>query len=151
MKMALVLVALLVGLTAPAQDFAYRIPCEVQTAGEQSLGDLEWMQGTTPLIQLDILQRGKPVNADTGTVVRFILGPSATGTYYAAVTGTLHSATNVTASGTNVLLSYRVQLPTIGTNSAGAAWWSALACARRSARSRRARTSRAGSRRATSR
>ena len=56
-------------------------------------------------------------------MVRFILGPSATGTYYAAVTGTLHSATNVTASGTNVLLSYRVQLPTIGTNSAGAAWW----------------------------
>lgn len=91
-----------------AYEFAYRLPAEIQTPGPEALEALTWQQGSTPLIQVDVLRRGRPVNAGTNTTVRMIIGPSATGTYYAVATNT---------PGTNT--SYYVQWPTIGTNSCG--------------------------------
>jgi len=98
-------------------DFAYRLTAEVQTSGPQSLDDITWQQGTTPLIQVDPLRRGKAIDADSAMEVRMVIGPSGTGAYYA-------EATNYLATNTY----YLIQWPTIGTNSVGTngttdAWW----------------------------
>lgn len=97
-----------------AQDtnYAYRLPCELQSASPSSLVDLEWQQGTTPHIAVSPLRLGKPVAADTLTTVRMIIGTSGTVTNYAQTTNWL--ATNSV---------YYVQWPTIGTNSGTNAWW----------------------------
>ena len=98
-------------------DYAFRLSAELQVTEAQALTDLTWQQGATPLIQVDVLRRGRPVDADTNTTVRMIIGPAATGTYYAVATNT---------AGTNT--SFYIQWPTIGTNSLGTnttaqAWW----------------------------
>jgi len=98
-------------------DFAYRLNAEIQTAGAQSLEDLTWQQGITPLMRIDVTRRGQAIAASSDTKVRMIIGPSSTGTYYAQVTNSV--ATNTY---------YLLQWPTIGTNSVGTnetadAWW----------------------------
>lgn len=108
-------VVAMVGCTpAIAQDtnYAFRLPCELQSASPSSLVDLEWQQGTTPHIAVCPLRLGKPVAADTLTTVRMIIGTSGTVTNYAQATNWL--ATNSI---------YYVQWPTIGTNSGTNAWW----------------------------
>jgi len=115
-KMLVILALIAIATEAIATDFAYRLPAEVQSPGPEALQDLTWQQGTTPLISVEPLQRGRPIAASTNTTVRMIIGASATGTYYA-------TATNVTAIGN----AYRVQWPTIGTNTViegtNTAWW----------------------------
>ena len=113
----LLLLALPALVLASDLDFAYRIPAELQITEAQALGDLTWQQGSTPLIQAEVLRRGKPVTADALTTVRMIIGPSATSTYYA-----------VTEQSTTTGTSYYVQWPTVGTNTVGTnttpqAWW----------------------------
>jgi len=98
-------------------DFAYRLNAEIQTAGAQSLEDLTWQQGITPLMRIDVTRRGQAIAASSDTKVRMIIGPSSTGTYYAQVTNSV--ATNTY---------YLLQWPTVGTNSVGTngttdAWW----------------------------
>ena len=95
-----------------AQDYGIRIRAEVQTAGEESLRDLEFQQGSTPLIRVEPLDNGRPIDADTNTTVRMIIGPSATNDYYASASATV--ATNSY---------YLIQWPTIGTNTANSVWW----------------------------
>lgn len=111
------LAALAVTAGASSLDFAYRLPAEIQTPGPQALPELTWQQGATPLIRVDVLSRGRPVDADTNTTVRMIIGQTATNLYYVV-------ASNSVTTGT----SYYVQWPTVGTNSAGTnttaqAWW----------------------------
>jgi len=113
----LLLLALPALALASDLDYAYRLPAELQTPGPQALDELTWQQGSTPLIQVEVLRRGKPVTADTNTTVRMIIGQSATSTYYV-----------VTEQGVTTGTSYYVQWPTIGTNSLGTnstpqAWW----------------------------
>ena len=101
----------------PADDrlWATRVKCELQTAGGTSLQDLTWQQGTTPLLSLDQYRSGKSVDA-TNTVTAIVrFGPSATNQTYFV------SQTNYATSGNG----YLVQMPTIGTNTAGiaAGWW----------------------------
>jgi len=116
MKMILsILTGILIAAAIQAQtveDFATKLTCEIQTAGIQSLDDLTWMQGTTPLIRLDVQNDGRPVDANTNAAVRMIIGPSGTVTNYAVVTN--YSATST---------SYYVQWPTVGTNSSSNAWF----------------------------
>ena len=107
------------GLRASDLDYAYRLPAEIQTPGPVALDELTWQQGTTPLLGIEVLRRGRSVTAETNTIVRMIIGPSATGTYYAVTTNTASATTGSY---------YYVQWPTIGTNSAGTgtvarAWW----------------------------
>ncbi|MFA5423479.1 MAG: hypothetical protein WC374_06430, partial [Phycisphaerae bacterium] len=102
----LLLLALPALALASDLDYAYRLPAELQTPGPQALDELTWQQGSTPLIQVEVLRRGKPVTADTNTTVRMIIGQSATSTYYV-----------VTEQGVTTGTSYYVQWPTIGTNS----------------------------------
>jgi len=103
----------LAGAAAAPGQLAYRIPCEVQNADGESLPDVTWQQGTTPLIQLDVLQNGRAVTVtNMGINARMIIGPSATSNYYATASNSVTGATY-----------YRVQWPTVGTNTAGAAWW----------------------------
>jgi hypothetical protein len=108
------LIACLVALALPAvAQWAYRVPCELQSRDlPAALKTLTWQQGTTPLIQLDLLNNGKPQAVDTNAQAVLIFGPAATSSYFVATTNTV-------ATGTY----YQVQLPTIGTNTAGAAWW----------------------------
>lgn len=108
------LIACLAALALPAvAQWAYRVPCELQSRDlPASLKTLTWQQGTTPLIQLDLVNNGKPQSVDTNSQAVLIFGPSATSSYFVATTNTV-------ATGTY----YQVQLPTIGTNTAGAAWW----------------------------
>jgi len=111
MKRLTAILALCAALPAAclaAYEFAYRLQAEIQTPGPAALADLTWLQGSTPLIQVDVLRRGQSVSADTNTTVRMVIGTSATGTYYAVATNT---------PGTNA--SYYIQWPTIGTNSCG--------------------------------
>ena len=121
MKKILTMLSLAASLALPALasdlDYAYRLPAELQTPGPQALEELTWQQGSTPLIQVEVLRRGKPVTADTNTTVRMIIGPSATSTYYV-----------VTEQDVTTNTSYYVQWPTVGTNSLGTnttaqAWW----------------------------
>jgi hypothetical protein len=97
---------------AVAQGFAIRVRCETQSAGAESLRDMTWQQGTTPLIQLDVLSNGRPFAADTNSIARLLIAPSATSAYYVDVTNQTYGAT-----------SYSIQMPTIGTNTASSAWW----------------------------
>jgi len=112
MKTLAVITLLIAGLSASAQDFSTRITAELQTAGPQSLRDLTWQQGTTPLISVEPVSRNRPIGADSNTVVRMIIGPTSTATYFAVITNQ-----TITAN------AYRIQWPTVGTNTAGAAWW----------------------------
>ncbi len=120
MKKLITIIAMTAALAGYAEyEFAYRIPAELQSASPVALGDLEWQQGTTPLLKIEVLSRGRAVMADTGTVVRMIIAPTGTGTYYAV-------ATNIATATTGSF--YYVQWPTIGTNSWGTntsaqAWW----------------------------
>jgi hypothetical protein len=115
--LALVLTVVLAGcnLAIAQSPYATRLPAELQTAQMDSLADLTWLQGTTPAIRVEPLLRGRPVAVDADTTVRMVIGPSATGTLYAARTN-LAAVTNA----------YEIQWPTIGTNSAGAAWFYTL-------------------------
>ena len=116
MKYKILSAILLMALPVLASDldYAFRLPAELQVTEAQALVDLTWQQGTTPLIQVEVLRRGRPVDADTNTTVRMIIGPSATNLYFVPVTNTASLTTNT---------SYYVQWPTVGTNTAGAAWW----------------------------
>jgi hypothetical protein len=99
----------------PATDRnnAYRLRCELQTAGAESLDLLTWQQGTTPRLSLDQFRNGRAVDADSNGVAVVTFGPSATNTYYVTVT-------NYAVSGNG----YLVQIPTVGTNTvAGSDWW----------------------------
>lgn len=109
---AAILFLLAAAVVARGQDtnFAFRVPCEVQTADTDSLPELVWLQGSTPLIQAVPMKLGKALAADSNTTVRMVIGESVTGTNYAVVT-------NVTISGNTS--GYWMQWPTIGTNSAG--------------------------------
>ena len=115
--LALVLTVVLAGcnLAIAQSPYATRLPAELQTAQMDSLADVTWLQGTTPAIRVEPLLRGRPVAVDADTTVRMVIGPSATGTLYAARTN-LAAVTNA----------YEIQWPTIGTNSAGAAWFYTL-------------------------
>ena len=96
-------------------NYAVRVPCEMQaTAGESEprLASLTWLQGTTPLVVAEPLRRGRAIPYDADTRVRMVIGPSATGALYAV-------RTNAAA----VTNGYAMQWPTIGTNTAGAAWF----------------------------
>jgi hypothetical protein len=95
-----------------ALGFAYRVPCEIQADQPVALKTMTWQQGTTPLVQFDVLNGGQPVTADTNATVRLIFGPSATSQYYVPITNNVATSTY-----------YRCQVPTVGTNTAGAAWW----------------------------
>jgi hypothetical protein len=114
---ALILTVLLAGcnLAIAQSPYATRLPAELQTAQMDSLADVTWLQGTTPAIRVEPLLRGRPVAVDADTTVRMVIGPSATGTLYAARTN-LAAVTNA----------YEIQWPTIGTNSAGEAWFYTL-------------------------
>ena len=116
-KLILILTVLLAGCNiAIAQSpYATRLPAELQTAQMDSLADVTWLQGTTPAIRVEPLLRGRPVAVDADTTVRMVIGPSATGTLYAVRTN-LATVTNA----------YEIQWPTIGTNSAGEAWFYTL-------------------------
>ena len=115
--LALVLTVLLAGcnLAIAQSPYATRLPAELQTAQMDSLADVTWLQGTTPAIRVEPLLRGRPVAVDADTTVRMVIGPSATGTLYAVRTN-LATVTNA----------YEIQWPTIGTNSAGEAWFYTL-------------------------
>jgi hypothetical protein len=93
-------------------DFAQSLRCEIQTPGPYALEAQAWQQGTTPLLSLDLYRSGRPVAVDTNSIAIVKFGPTATGDYYAAVTNRTYSAN-----------AYRVQMPTIGTNTASEAWW----------------------------
>lgn len=115
--LTLILTVVLAGcnLAIAQSPYATRLPAELQTAQMDSLADVTWLQGTTPAIRVEPLLRGRPVAVDADTTVRMVIGPSATGTLYAARTN-LAGVTNA----------YEIQWPTIGTNSAGAAWFYTL-------------------------
>jgi len=126
MKYKLLTAILLMALPVLASDldYAFRLPAELQVTEAEALIDLTWQQGTTPLIQVEVLRRGRPVDADTNTTVRMIIGPSSTGTYYA-----------VAYQSTTTNTSYYIQWPTVGTNSHGTnataqAWWYTIYFAR---------------------
>lgn len=114
---ALILTVVLAGcnLAIAQSPYATRLPAELQTAQMDSLADVTWLQGTTPAIRVEPLLRGRPVAVDADTTVRMVIGPSATGTLYAARTN-LAAVTNA----------YEIQWPTIGTNSSGQAWFYTL-------------------------
>ena len=116
-KLILILTVLLAGcnLAIAQSPYATRLPAELQTAQMDSLADVTWLQGTTPAIRVEPLLRGRPVAVDADTTVRMVIGPSATGTLYAARTN-LAAVTNA----------YEIQWPTVGTNSAGEAWFYTL-------------------------
>jgi hypothetical protein len=115
LSISFLLLAMAVAARAQDTNFAVRVPCEMQaTAGESEprLASLTWLQGTTPLVVAEPLRRGRAIPYDTDTRVRMVIGPSATGALYAV-------RTNAAA----VTNGYAVQWPTIGTNTAGAAWF----------------------------
>ena len=91
-----------------------RIRCEVQTAGSQSLPDLTWQQGSTPLLSLDQYRSGKATTVTNDVTAIVTFGPSATSTYYV-------TATNYSYTGNG----YLVRIPTVGTNTTDvtAGWW----------------------------
>ena len=113
--LAFLLAALATLARAQDTNFGVRVPCEMQaTSGESEprLATLTWLQGTTPLVVAEPLRRGRAIPHDADTRVRMVIGPSATGTLYAV-------RTNAAA----VTNGYAVQWPTVGTNTAGAAWF----------------------------
>ena len=75
--------ALALPMMASDLDYAFRLPAELQVTEAQALVDLTWQQGTTPLIQVEVLRRGRPVDADTNNgdailTVRYLIGPNFT-------------------------------------------------------------------------
>ncbi len=115
MKKLILFLCVIAGMAHADFPFAKRIRCEVNADGNEpvELEGLRWMQGTTPLVQLDVYRDGRPVTGvDTGTVARMVIGPTSTGTYYAASTN--YTATNG---------AFLVQWPTVGTNSSTNVWW----------------------------
>ena len=115
MKKLILFLCVIASLAHADFPFAKRIRCEVNADGNEpvELEGLRWLQGTTPLVQLDVYRDGRPVTGvDTGTVARMVIGPTSTGTYYAASTN--YAATNG---------AFLVQWPTVGTNSSTNVWW----------------------------
>jgi hypothetical protein len=113
--LALAVGAAILTLATPERDRnnAFRLRCELQTAGPQSLETLIWQQGTTPRLSLDQFRGGRAVNADSNSVAVVRFGPTATNTYFVSVTNYA-----VTGNG------YLVQMPTIATNTVtGSDWW----------------------------
>lgn len=93
-------------------NFSYRIDCEVQNPSG-SLEPLVWEQGTTPLVEVRVLRQNRVVPV-TDTTVRMIVGPSATGNYFAAVSNNVWTDSNTCM----------IQWPSIGTNSMETgSWW----------------------------
>jgi len=84
----------------------------MQSASPTALQSIEWQQGTTPLMRIEPLDNGRPIAANQETVVRMVIGPSATNELFSAAESTV--ATNDY---------YLIQWPTIGTNTASEAWW----------------------------
>lgn len=108
MKKAITLAAVIlsaVGAFADPRDWAKRISCEIQSAGESSLPNLEFIQGSTPLISADQFRNGKSltVTNDVQAVMRF--SSSLTNTYWVSVTNQSYYSN-----------SYLIQMPSIGTN-----------------------------------
>ena len=99
-------------IVALGQNYATKIRAEFQTAGVESLRDLEWLQGTTPLISVDPVDNGRPIKADADMTVRMVIGASPESTLFAFAEASV--ATNN---------SYFIQWPTIGTNTVDGAWW----------------------------
>jgi hypothetical protein len=116
----LLTVGALACLAGPAEDrlFAVRIACDVQSASPQSLEPIAMLQGATPLLSIDTYANSRPVAADTNgaVVARFVMAPTATSETFIMAT---NLPTAVTGNG------YLIQLPTVGTNTAGVAagWW----------------------------
>lgn len=83
-----ILLLIAAAFVARGQDtnFAFRVPCEVQTADTDSLPELVWLQGSTPLIQAVPMRLGKALAADSNT---FTAGTTAlttnNATFYDAV------------------------------------------------------------------
>lgn len=103
-------------LGAPARadtNFAYRIDCEVQNPSGQ-LEPLVWEQGTTPLVELYVTQRGRAVDLPKETTARMVVGVSAISNRFAMVTN------DAPPVGNAILL----QWPSIGTNTMETgSWW----------------------------
>ena len=99
---------------APILDFAVRVGCDFQQP-EKGLMDLHVLQGSTPLILAMPKSGNTSLTPDTDTSVRMIIGPSETGSIYAA-------RTNYAIAGGG----YSIDWPTIGTNSSGQAWFYTL-------------------------
>ena len=97
---------------AQQEDYAQRIACELDRPTGASLPMLHFLQGATPLLELQITRAGRRVQYDPSTTARFVLGPDATGLYFVAVSAYLQ---------TNG--SHYVQLPTLGTNTGTTSWW----------------------------
>ena len=70
-------------IVALGQNYATKIRAEFQTAGVESLRDLEWLQGTTPLISVDPVDNGRPIKADADMTVRMVIGASPESTLFA--------------------------------------------------------------------
>lgn len=99
-------------------SFATRLRCDVNTPCGSSLDRLTFQQGTTPLIDVQVLRGGRPIATDTTVTARLVFGASATAAVYSVSTN--YAVTNN---------SYLVQVSTVGTNSAAATnglWWYTL-------------------------
>lgn len=101
-----------IAITAAAQDWSIPVECPLEVRQPYNLKELNFSQGQTPLMAFSVTRRGRPEPVDTDTIVRMIIGPSATSDYFAVATNSI--ATNST---------YFVQWPTIGTNTLNQAWW----------------------------
>ncbi len=102
-----ILAVCLIGLSAIGADidYAVRVRCDLQLNTTNSLPDLQFDQGTTPLISADQYRDGKAVNADTNVNAVFVFTPAFT-SGYGVVTTNYSTFKN----------SYLIQLPSIGTN-----------------------------------
>ena len=99
--------------TAAAQyDFAKTVKAEIETTGPQSLEIMDWQEGTTPLVELQVLKNGSPLAVDPDITARMVIGSSATAAQFSSQTHT-HTADN----------SYFMQWDAISTNTADGAWW----------------------------
>ena len=101
-------------------NFATRIYADFDSP-EDGVRDLTMLQGTAPILEINPVRGTRRINADTGTTVKIVFGPSATNTYFVQTNAYL--ATNQ---------SYFIQLPTLGTNTCAAGsdvpspWWYSL-------------------------
>lgn len=95
-------------------NLAFRIGCEVQTAGMQSLPDLTWVQGSTPLIEAQILRNGRQVSLSTNVRARMLISSN----LYAATSWAV--ATNTVLTTNAAAASMWIQWGEVGTNSCAA-------------------------------
>jgi hypothetical protein len=104
----------LLACSALADPFAQRIRCDINDDQEAAakLKTMRWIQGSTPLVRFDVYENGAESQATNAVQAVLIFGASANATNYVCVT-------NSGTAGNG----YLVQLPTVGTNSAGSAWW----------------------------